>query len=85
MKWTTSTSNWEKMKNRFDKVFRLKPILHFDDVMENNGRSFIVVKPCGFLIKTSIVWMLLSCKHTFHPFYLGAMLKSSNKCCVCKF
>jgi hypothetical protein len=48
MKWTTSTSNWEKMKNRFDKVFRFKPILHFDDVMENNGRSFIVVKPRGF-------------------------------------
>jgi hypothetical protein len=48
MKGTTSTSIWKKMKNKFDKVFRLKPILHFDDVMENNGRSFIVVKPCGF-------------------------------------
>jgi hypothetical protein len=48
MKWTTSTLNWKKMKNRFDKVLKLKPILHFDDVMENNGRSFIVVKPCGF-------------------------------------
>ncbi len=36
------------MKNKFDNVFRFKPILHFDGVMENNGRNFIVVKPCGF-------------------------------------
>jgi hypothetical protein len=27
---------------------------------------------------------MTSCKHTFHPFYLGAMLQNSNKCCVCK-
>jgi hypothetical protein len=27
--------------------------------------------------------IITSCKHIFHPFYLGAMLKESNKCCVC--
>jgi hypothetical protein len=26
---------------------------------------------------------ITSCKHTFHPFYLGATLKESNKCYVC--
>jgi len=26
---------------------------------------------------------ITSCEHTFQPFRLGAMLKESNKCCVC--
>jgi hypothetical protein len=26
---------------------------------------------------------VISCKHMFHPFCLGAMLKQSNKCCIC--
>ncbi len=25
----------------------------------------------------------VSCKHIFHPFCIGVMLKDSNKCCVC--
>jgi hypothetical protein len=27
--------------------------------------------------------VITSCKHTFHPFCLSAMLKYLNKCCVC--
>jgi hypothetical protein len=44
----------------------------------------LLLSHVDFVIKTSIVWLLLSYKHRFHPFYLGAMLKNSNKCCVCK-
>ncbi len=66
-------------------AFKPKPILHFEDALEDSGRTFVIVKPCGFCnhgfhcMDVAITF----CKHTFHPFCHGVMLKESNKCCVC--
>jgi hypothetical protein len=65
-------------------TFKPKPILHFEDVMEDNGWTFILVKACGFynLGFHCIDVVVASCKHILHPFYIGVILKDSNKCCV---
>jgi hypothetical protein len=65
--------------------FWLQPILHVDVPLKNDGSNVIVIKACGYCNQ----WYhcgdvaLTSCKHTFHPFYLAAMLKDSNKCKIC--
>jgi hypothetical protein len=65
--------------------FKLKPNLHFEDVLEDSGKTFVIVKPCEFCNHGfhSMDVAIKSCIHTFYPFCLGAMLKESNKCYVC--
>jgi hypothetical protein len=72
------------MKTREGMTFKPKPIMHFEESMDDSRRTFIIVKPCGFC-KNGFHCMdvVAFCKHTFHPFCLGVMLKESNKCCVC--
>ncbi len=73
------------MKIRRAMAFKPKPIVHFEETLEDSGRTFIIVKPCGFCNQGfhCMHVVVTSCKHTFHPFCLGVMLKESNKCCVC--
>jgi hypothetical protein len=73
------------MKIRRGMAFEPKPIVHFAEPLEDSGRTFVIVKPCGFCNQGfhCIHVDVISCKHTFHPFCLGVMLKESNKCCVC--
>ncbi len=75
----------DKMKIGKGMAFKPKPNLHFKDVLEDSSKTFVIVKPCGFCNQGfhCMDVAITSCKHTFHPFYLGAMLKESNKCCVC--
>jgi hypothetical protein len=65
-------------------IFKPKPILHYEETTKENGRAFIIVKPYGFCNERFhyIDVVVTSCIHTFHPFFLGAMLKYSNKCYV---
>jgi hypothetical protein len=66
-------------------TFKPKPIMHFEEHVDDNGRIFIIVKPCGFCNNGfhCMDVVVASCKHTFHLFCLSVMLKDSNKCCVC--
>jgi hypothetical protein len=66
-------------------IFKHKPILHSKETTKENGRAFIIVKPCGFCNERfhCMDVVITSCIHTFHPFFLGSMLKDSNKCYVC--
>ncbi len=61
-----------------------KPILH-PLCPVNVETPIILVKPCGFCKAwyNSYDKVVTSCKHTYHPFYLGELLKNDNKCCVC--
>ncbi len=72
------------MKRGTRMMFRPKPIMLFDNPCEE-GRTFIIFKPCGYCHERfhCIDVTVTSCKHTFHPFCLGVMLKHSNKCCIC--
>jgi hypothetical protein len=58
-------------------TFKPKPIMHFEESMDDNGKIFITVKPCGFCnIRFHCMDVAIaSYKHTFHPFCLGVMLK----------
>jgi hypothetical protein len=66
-------------------AFKPKPNLHFKDALKDNNNTFIFVKPCGFCNQGfhCMDVVITSCKHTFHLFCLGAMLKESNKCYIC--
>ncbi len=60
-------------------------MLHPFFFMEINSTPFIVFKACGFC-KVGYTYYnisITSCKHTYHPFCLGEMLKIRNKCYVC--
>ncbi len=62
-----------------------KPMLHPSFLVETNSTPFIVLKACEFC-KVGYNYYnisITSCKHTYHPFYLGEMLKIINKCLVC--
>jgi hypothetical protein len=63
---------WERMKRRSSMIFKLKPIVHYKDIMEDGGRSFAIVKPCGYCNQGfhCMDVVVTSCKHTFHPFCL---------------
>jgi hypothetical protein len=65
-------------------VFKLMPILHSDKPFEESGRVFIIFKTCGYCNHGfhCIDVVVTTCKHTFHPFCLDAMLKDFNKCGV---
>jgi hypothetical protein len=84
MRWKALKFNTTRMKIGRGMTFKPKPIVHFEDLLEDSGRTFIIVKPCGFCNQGfhCMDVAVTSCKHTFHPFYLGVMLKESNKCCV---
>jgi hypothetical protein len=67
-------------------TFKPKPILQFEEPMdEENRKVVIIVKPCGLCNHTfhCMDVVVTPCKHTFHPFCLGVMLKKSSKCIVC--
>jgi hypothetical protein len=51
-------------------------------VFDSDPNFIIVLKPCGFCKNWYKFYdvTLTSCKHTYHPFYLGEMLKDDNKC-----
>ncbi len=64
-----------KMKIGRGMAFKPKPNLHFEDALEDNGKTFVIVKPCGFCNQGfhCMDVAITSCKRTFHPFCLGAM------------
>jgi hypothetical protein len=62
-----------------------KPTLHPSFLVEIDSTPFIVLKACGFC-KAGYNYYdisVSSCKHTYHLFYLGEMLKIGNKCLIC--
>jgi hypothetical protein len=71
----------DNMKKEDGISFSSQPIFHLDVPLEDSGRNVIVVKACGYYNQ----WYhcgdvaLPTCKHTFHPLCLVAMLKDSNK------
>ena len=62
------------------------PQVHIENSFLEVGRNVIVIKPCGYCTKgfPNMDIAVTPCRHTFHPFCLGVMLKTSNKCLVCK-
>jgi hypothetical protein len=62
------------------------PIVHPKIPVNDGGKNVVIIKPCGYynLCYHCCDIAITSCKHTFHPFCLGAMLQKSNKCVVCK-
>jgi hypothetical protein len=75
----------DKMKRRVGISFNLNPIMHYEEDVEESENAFVIAKPYGFCNYGFHCMddVITSCKHTFHPFCLGAMLKYLNKCCVC--
>jgi hypothetical protein len=62
-----------------------KPMLHPSFPIEIDSTPFIVLKACGFC-KVGYNYhdiSVTSCKHTYHFFCLGEMLKIGNKCLIC--
>ncbi len=72
------------MKIGTSMIFKPKPIMISKTIAKDNGRAFIIVKPCGFCNEGfhCMDVAVTSCKHTFHPLCLSAMLKYSNKWCM---
>jgi hypothetical protein len=72
------------MKIGVGMIFKPKPIMNSEKIVEENGRAFIIIKPYGFCNEGfhCMDVVVTSCKHTFHPLCLGAMLKDSNKWCM---
>ncbi len=68
---------WDKMKIGESMTFKPKPIMHFEKFVDDNGKTLIIVKPCGFCNNGfhCMDVVVASCKHTFHPCILGVMLK----------
>jgi hypothetical protein len=64
--------HWERMKGRSSMIFKPKPIVHSKNTMEDGGRNFAVVKPCGYCNQGfhCMDVVVTSYKHTFHPFCL---------------
>lgn len=58
------------------------PILH---LCMSISIKLISLNPCGYCNKGYQCHdiAITSCKHTFHPFYLAQLFKSSNRCLVC--
>jgi hypothetical protein len=69
------------MKTRGGMTFKPKPIMHFEEFVDDNGKTFLIVKPCGFCNNGfhCMDVVVTSCKHKFHPFCLGVMLKESKQ------
>jgi hypothetical protein len=67
-------------------LFWPRPILHPDKQLKEDGRNIIITKLCGYYNQWCycVDIVITSCKHTFHPFCLVAMLENSNKYYVCE-
>jgi uncharacterized CHY-type Zn-finger protein len=62
-----------------------KPIVHPKKPADGGERNFIVINSCRYCNQWYHCYEVVSnYKHTFHPWCLGAMLKDTNKCNVCK-
>ncbi len=61
-----------------------KPILHPIWPPTSENSIVINVRPCGFCNQGYHCWdiAMTSCKHTYHPFYLGEIIKLQNTCLV---
>lgn len=62
------------------KSFWPKPIIH--PFTNSDDLTYIATKPYGFCNR-AYHWYdvaVTSCKHTFHPFCLGEMLRINNRC-----
>jgi hypothetical protein len=46
---------------------------------------YLIIKPCAFCNRGFHCWDIAatSCKHTFHPFCLSEIVRTSNRCFVC--
>jgi hypothetical protein len=66
-------------------TFWPKPMVQMEKGSSNLVRTIIAIKYCGFC--DSVFELndiaVTSCRHTYHPFCLGIMVKSSYKCRVC--
>ncbi len=53
--------------------------------VNSDNSTYLQIKACGFFGRGyhchGIV--VMSCKHTFHPFFLSKVLWDNNICCVC--
>jgi hypothetical protein len=66
----------QAMKKGRGMTFSPSPIFHPKKLADDHGRPVIIVQPCGSYNQSYHCddIAVTSCKHTFHPFYLGAML-----------
>ncbi len=76
----------ERMKKMSHNSFWPKPIIHPNAHVNYDNPTFLVIKPCGFCLQgfhyNDIV--VTSYKHMYHPFYLGELIRVSNKCSICE-
>jgi hypothetical protein len=76
----------ENMKKMSGNSFWLKPIIHPNGQGGNDNLMYIVEKPCGFFFQgfhcNDVA--ITSCKHTYHPFCLGELLRENNNCSLCE-
>lgn len=81
---TVVTMQLQHMKDGSGMSFWPKPIIH-PERPSADETTVIILRPCGFCNGSFHCYdiVVTSCKHTFHPFCLGAMLADSQKCCVC--
>ena len=79
------TSQLQQMVDGGGMSFWPKPIIHPEQPNEDET-NFLIIRPCGFCGGSFHCYdiVVTSCKHTFHPFCLGAMLSDGQECCVCK-
>jgi hypothetical protein len=76
----------ESMKKRNGNCFWPKPIIHLNAHVNFDSPTFLVIKCCGFCL-----WgfhcndiVVISCKHMYHPFCLGELVRVNNKCSICE-
>ncbi len=50
---------WDRMKIRRGMTFKPKPIVHFEEPLEDSGRIFVKWNHVDFVTKDFIAWMLL--------------------------
>jgi hypothetical protein len=76
----------ENMKKMNGNSFWPKPIIHPNAHVNFDSPTFLVIKRCGFCLQgfhcNDIV--VISCKHMHHPFWLGELVKVTNKCSICE-
>ncbi len=46
---------------------------------------YIAIKPCGFCFQGfHCNDVAITCKHSYHPFCLGELLRDNNNCSICR-
>lgn len=76
----------EMMREGSGMCFWPKPLVQLEKPVEEVPRNVLIIGACGYcdsIFEFNDI-AVTSCKHAFHPFCLGVMLKSSRKCLVCK-